>query len=147
MTVLHLTSDRFRTETGYRILVQVPEPDCDAVLQAILSYDPLPYGDYDRVAFATSGTQQFRSLPGGANAAAETVVKVPCLELSVFTRADPEKLEQILRATYDAHPYEEPVIQIVPAFRTCHIRGVDEDNPNRFWNRKTADWVPGAHRR
>lgn len=141
-----LTSGRFRTESGYRILVQVPEPDCDRVLHAILAETPLQYGDYDRVTFAHSGKQQFRSRPGGVNAATDAAVSVDCTEMSVFVAGTAAMIERIVRAIYHAHPYEEPVIQIVPALRTLHIRGQDEDNPNRFWNRETADWVPEPHR-
>jgi len=71
---------------------------------------------------------------------------VPCIELQVFTEATGQKLEPILRAIYHAHPYEEPVIQLLPAERTRHIRGMDEGNSNRFWNRETPDWVPEEHR-
>lgn len=141
-----LTSERFTTQTGWRVLVQVPEPDCPRVIAAVIAEDPLVWGDYDRVTFATPGQQQFRSLPGGANAATEEAVSVPCLELSFFLSGDAGRLDPVLHAIYRVHPYEEPVILVLPALRTCHIRGVDEDNPNRFWNRETADWVPDAHR-
>ena len=48
-------------------------------------------------------------------------------------------LDALIRAIYAAHPYEEPVIHLVPAQRCRHRRGTDEDNPNRFWIRETAD--------
>jgi len=141
------TSDRFITETGTRLLVQVPQEAALRVLQAITAADPLTYGDYDQVAFTTSpGAQQFRSLSGGRNPETDAAVTVPCVELQVFTEATGQELEPILRAIYDAHPYEEPVIQLLPAERTRHIRGMDEGNSNRFWNRETPDWVPEEHR-
>ena len=143
-----LASDRFNVETGTRILVQVPQEAADRVLQAILSRDPLPWGDYDQVAFTSHpGTQQFRSLPEGVNAATDQAMTVECVELQVFTCARGRDLEPILKAIYDVHPYEEPVIQLIDAIRPRHIRGVDQDNPNRFWNRETPGWVPAPHRR
>ena len=146
-----LVSERFSVEQGIRILVQVPESDADAVQQAILSVDPLVWGDYDRVSFTSAlGIQQFRSLPGGVNAAMEHEAQVACVELQVFTPARGAELERILSAIYAAHPYEEPVIQLVEATRTRHVPGLDEGNPNRFWNRSDAEmpeWVPEAHRR
>jgi len=102
------TSDRFITETGTRLLVQVPQEAALRVLQAITAADPLTYGDYDQVAFTTStGEQQFRSLPGGRNPKTDAAVTVPCVELQVFTEATGQSLEPILRATYYAPPYEE----------------------------------------
>lgn len=142
-----LTSERFTTETGTRLLVQVPQEEAQRVLAAIIAADPLSYGDYDQVAFTTpAGVQQFRSRPGGRNLQTKAAVTVPCVELQVFIQALGQELEPVLRAIYHAHPYEEPVIQLLPAMRTRHIRGKDENNPNRFWNRGTADWVPTEHR-
>lgn len=143
-----LTTDRFTVEVGHRILVQVPKAECDRVLAAVLEQDPLGWGDFDQVAFvAAAGQQRFRSLPGGRNAATATAVDVACVELSVFTAAGPETLRAILRAIYATHPYEEPVVLLVPALRSLHVRGSGEDNPTRFWNRPDADWVPAPHRR
>jgi len=55
-------------------------------------------------------------------------------------------LARLIEAIYAAHPYEEPVIFVQPCLRTQHIRGQDENNPNRFWNAPTADWIPTEHR-
>ncbi len=146
--LMNMDSDRFRLQAGHRVSVQVPEEDATRVLEAVLAQDPLCYGDYDQVAFVFSpGTQQFRSLPGGRNAATEVAVFVSCVELSFFTDSDAPVVERILKAIYRVHPYEEPVIQIAAAMRTLHRPGTDEDNPNRFWNRPDADWVPQIHRK
>ncbi|MEP2718798.1 hypothetical protein [Pseudophaeobacter sp.] len=146
-TLADLTSDRFTVESGSRVLVQVPQPAASQVLQAILAVEPLQWGDYDQVAFTTkAGTQQFRVLPQARNAATDQAVTVACVELQVFVPRRGQALEPVLRAIYDAHPYEEPVIQILAAQRSCHRRGADEANPNRFWNQPPANWVPEWHR-
>ena len=145
--MVELASLRFHLETGHRVLVQVPEPEADRVLNAILDVDPLPWGDYDRVSYVAGvGKQRFRALSNSRNVPTAETVMVPCVELQVFTCADASTLEALVRAIYDAHPYEEPVVQIVEAHRTRHIPGLDEDNPNRFWNREPASWVPEEHR-
>lgn len=145
--LVNLTSQRFDVEAGTRILVQVPEQAAGQVLAAILAVEPLTWGDYDQVAFTTrAGVQQFRSLPGGRNAATEDVLEVACVELRVFVPKQGQQLEPVIRAIYHAHPYEEPVIQLLPGVRTCHRRGQDEGNPNRFWNQEAAEWVPEEHR-
>lgn len=142
-----LCSSRFTLEPGTRILVQVPQPAAAQVLAAVLEVEPLTWGDYDQVAFTTqAGTQQFRSRPGGRNGPTEVAVEVPCVEVQLFVPRQGQALEQVICAIYHAHPYEEPVIQLIAAQRSCHVQGMDESNPNRFWNQNTADWVPEAHR-
>ncbi|MEO0401667.1 MAG: hypothetical protein AAF214_04765 [Pseudomonadota bacterium] len=139
-----LISDRFVAQSGHIITVQVPEAETDRLLTAITAVDPLGYGDYDSVAFASQpGTQSFRALGTGRNAATSDVVTVACVELSFFCASEPAP---VIKAIYDAHPYEEPVIFVTASTRSLHITGMDEDNPNRFWNRPTPDWVPKEHR-
>lgn len=140
----HLKSDRFSVESGTRITVQVPIVHKDEVVAAVRSIDPLIWGDYDTVTFTTSvGEQGFRALGSGRNSATDEQVTVPCVELSFFVVSDPVS---VIEAIYHVHPYEEPVIFVTEATRTLHIRGMDEDNPNRFWNRADQNWVPEEHR-
>lgn len=142
-----MTSDRFTCENGLRITVQVPQSRSAALTEAILKCDPLAYGDYDEVTFQSAqGTQSFRSTGTGRNPATKAAVNVPCVELSFFVSAKGGNASAVLEALYSAHPYEEPVIFITPCMRTRHIRGMDEDNPARFWNAPVEDWVPAEHR-
>lgn len=147
MTISKLDTKRFAVEVGHIVYVQVPEPQARELISAIGEAWALKYGDYDQVAFTTaSGVQQFRSLGTGRNVATDGAVEVPCVEVSVFVEGGEEGLTSVLEAIYNIHPYEEPVIYVVPASRTLHVRGMDEDNPNRFWNREPQDWVPDEHR-
>ena len=139
--------ERYQIETDLRILVQCPAEALPRVQAAVLACDPLAHGDYDRVSFSSAaGVQSFRALGGGRNRATTDTVTVDCLEWQIFTTAQDAALDALLCAIYDTHPYEEPVIHLIPAQRCRHRRGMDEDNPNRFWNRETADWVPPQHR-
>lgn len=147
MTLPMLDNDRFVPEEGLRIFVQVPDTHTQRIVDAVLAENALKYGDYDSVTFQTApGIQQFRSLGSGRNAATENAVEVPCVELSFFLDGDEVKTVQVLKSIYASHPYEEPVVFVAPCVRTLHIRGLDEDNPNRFWNSDAEDWVPEAHR-
>lgn len=147
MTEPGYETDRFTSESGVRIIVQVPEPQAQDILDAVTAECALAYGDYDRVSFRTAaGTQQFRSSGAGRNVATLTVVEVPCVELSFFLPGSGSTVVDVLGVIYARHPYEEPVIFVQSCIRTLHIRGMDEDNPNRFWNRARQDWVPGEHR-
>ncbi|MEM9580557.1 MAG: hypothetical protein AAF891_07695 [Pseudomonadota bacterium] len=138
---------RFTATPVFILSVQVPRTHANAVLAAMTEACDLNYGDYDHVSFEqTEGIQRFRSKGTGRNARTEDVVEVPCTVLSAQLPHDADTACATLQAIYDAHPYEEPVISLTPSIGTRHIRGLDEDNPNRFWNQKTLDWVPPAHR-
>jgi len=147
MPLPDLSTDRFTCEAGYRISVQVPEPEAERLIAAVLGADALNYGDYDRVTFCSApGLQGFRSLGTGRNAATGRSVSVACIELSFFLPEDEDRARTVLGVIYDVHPYEEPVVFVQPCLRCLHIRGADEDNPNRFWNRPAAQWIPEPHR-
>jgi len=147
MTLPNLTTARFIPEHGVRITVQVPDQSAQTIVEHVLKIAPLKYGDYDSVTFKTaSGCQQFRSLGSGRNIATVAVVEVPCVELSFFLENDEALTTRIIEAIYSAHPYEEPVVFVEACLRTLHIRGLDENNPNRFWNSAPADWIPEEHR-
>lgn len=147
MTLPNLTTDRFTHEHGFRIIVQVPDQHAQQIVNHVLKTTTLQYGDYDSVTFKTaSGVQQFRSLGSGRNVATETVVEVPCVELSFFLEISESLLTRVVEVIYSVHPYEEPVVFVEACLWARHIRGLDEDNPNRFWNSASADWVPDEHR-
>ncbi|MFG6565901.1 hypothetical protein ACGYLI_16920 [Sulfitobacter sp. 1A13421] len=143
---LSIQSERFEIEEGFEISLQVPTAHTAQLLEAIYRTDTLRYGDYDRVSFTTApGLQRFRSLPGGRNAASETVLEVQCEELSFFVGSQ-EQVMEVVQTVHDHHPYEEPVIVVRTVQRSLHRSGMDEDNPNKFWNRGPEDWVPEIHR-
>ena len=140
------TGPTYRTETCLHVRVQTPEAHAERVLNAVAADDPLCWGDYDQVSFATAaGVQRFRTLPAARNQATKTADAVPCVELS-FVLAENADLAGVLSAICAAHVYEEPVIMVTPGLRTLHIRGTGENNPHRFWNKPNEDWVPLAHR-
>ena len=146
MTLPKLTTERFISEHGFRITVQVPDENAKIVTAEILNQSDLEYGDYDSVTFKTAiGVQQFRSLGGGRNAATETILEVPCIELSFFLANDEALVARVIEAIYSVHPCEEPVMYGKACLRILHIRGLDEDNPNRFWNAAPANWLPNQH--
>ena len=142
MTLPTFDSPRFRTESGWRVAVQVPQAHAAEILAAVREKSALTWGDYDTVSFeSTAGIQRFRSLGTGHNPASDGILEVPCVELSFFLPGSEAEVAGVLEAIYGVHPYEEPVLFVVPAVRSLHIRGMDEDNPNRFWNGPPRDWV------
>ena len=140
-------SARFTRETGHLVFIETPTEAADRLIAAIRAHDSLKWGDYDSVIYRSAeGLQEFRSLGTGRNAETSESVTVPCQTLRFFTALQGKALDELIEAIYFAHPYEEPVIGLLQMTRTCHIRGTDEHNPNRFWNRETPDWVPTEHR-
>lgn len=136
-------SNRFNSERVLRVSVIVPDENSGTVMDGVLTEADLKYGDYDSVVFKSSeGLQSFRSLGTGRNKATEYSVDVPCVELTFVVDDDEKIVTRVLEAIFASHPYEEPVIHVLPCVRTLHIRGLDEDNPNRFWNAPAASWVP-----
>lgn len=147
MALPTLDTSRFTPEPGFRVTVQTPDQNAQTIVEHVLAQVTLKYGDYDSVTFrSAAGLQQFRSLGSGRNTATEAVVEVPCVELSFFLESNEALVTRVVEAIYSAHPYEEPVVFVESCLRTLHIRGLDEDNPNRFWNSAPADWVPKEHR-
>jgi hypothetical protein len=136
-----LPSDRFTVESGYLVRLELPEQVRNLVMDAVLSVTDLKYGDYDKVSFTSSpGITRFRSLGHGHNEATASINCWQDVEVTFFLPDDPKVLEAVLRQIYASHPAEEPVIHLLPASRTLHIRGLDEDNPNRFWNGPDPEW-------
>ena len=148
MRIPNLENDRFFPDQGFCVTVQVPSEHAREIIDAVLEQDALRYGDYECVTFESEpGTQSFRSTGEGRNSKTDGVVSVSCMEISFFLPADKARTIKVIKAIYWAHPYEEPVIFVTPCLRTRHIRGLDEHNPNRFWNRNTPAWVPDEHRK
>jgi hypothetical protein len=136
MIELDLPADRFTIEEGLLVRLEVPTQNHQQVMAAVREASDLRCGDYDKVSFTTTpGIQRFRSLGAGRNRAKETISEWESVEVNFFLPTDREIVEAVLRAIYATHPSEEPVIHILAAARPLHIRGLDEDNPNRFWNR------------
>ena len=146
MTIVSSTN-RYAIQQVFQLRVQTPAPYVPQLLAAISQETNLAYGDYTDVSFEqTDGIQRFKSTGTGRNVQTADVVDVACSELSLFIGDDAMTIEAVLRVLYRVHPYEEPVITLTPTLRSLHVAGMDEDNPNRFWNQPVQDWVPPEHR-
>ena len=142
-----MTVRTYWLEAGQLVDVEVPEAELDRLIAGVCAVAGLQHGQYEAVSFAsTPGVQRFRVLDTARNAATKDVVDVPCVSWRFFVAGGEAALEQVLEAIYDTHPYEEPVIYVHNVRRGRHVAGTGDDNPNRFWNRPSANWVPDAHR-
>ena len=101
-----------------KLEIYLPESHLEAVQQALWSVDAGHIGAYDRCLSRSrvescwrplEGTDPFLGMPGELCRAEEWKVEVCCRE---------DRLAETLAAVRAAHPYEEPVINVIPLYRT-----------------------------
>ena len=116
-----------------KLEIFLPESHLEAVQQALWSVDAGHIGAYDRCLSRSrvescwrplEGTDPFLGMPGELCRAEEWKVEVCCRE---------DRLAETLAAVRAAHPYEEPVINVIPLAAT----GLEE---------KKQGWTPAASR-
>jgi dinuclear metal center YbgI/SA1388 family protein len=95
-----------------KLVVFVPHPDADRLLDALAAAGAGRLGDYSRCAYLLDGTGTFRPEPGarpanGSVGRVETVDEVR-LEMVLPRRLRPA----VVRALLDVHPYEEPAYDL-----------------------------------
>lgn len=97
-----------------KIVVTVPENDADKLREAIGNAGGGRVGDYTYCSFSSKGTGRF--LPGdGAHPAIGEVGKLEqVIEERIEITCDTNKLDDVVKAIRQAHPYEEPAIDIYP---------------------------------
>ncbi|ARB45121.1 YqfO family protein [Alloalcanivorax xenomutans] len=100
--------------TLYKLCFYVPVSHVETVKAAVFDAGAGRIGDYDRCSFQVLGQGQFRPLDGsnpylGSRGLVETVE-----EYRVEMICEADRLEPAVRALRDAHPYEEPAIDLWP---------------------------------
>lgn len=98
--------------TVYKLCFYVPEEHAEAVKQAVFEAGAGRIGDYDCCSFQVAGQGQFRPLEGsdpyiGGQGEVETVP-----EFRVETICTKDRLRSVISALRQAHPYEEPAIDL-----------------------------------
>jgi hypothetical protein len=98
------------------VMVSTPDEAVDGILEAIASAGGGVIGNYTHCAYVSSGQGRFKPSEdahphigaiGNINRVDETQIQSFC------SRANAKAVVQAIRA---AHPYEEPVIYLVPLF-------------------------------
>ena len=102
----------------YKLEIFVPEDYFAAVRQALWSVDAGHIGEYDRCLSWSrvnscwrplEGADPFEGIPGELSQEQELKIEVCCRV---------ERLRETLAAVKEAHPYEEPVINVLPLVGT-----------------------------
>ena len=96
------------------LVTTVPPEHLDAVLRALGEAGAGVLGEYSECAFICAGTGRFR-----ASAASDPAVGVRGVlnvidEVRVETLVERDKARAVVAALRAAHPYEEPVIYLIP---------------------------------
>lgn len=101
-------------ETAFdKLVVYVPTPDADRVVDALAAVGAGRLGDYDRCAWTTTGTGTFRPGPG----AEPTIGRVGAIETVSEARVEMvvprARRGAAVAALRQAHPYEEPAFDLL----------------------------------
>jgi hypothetical protein len=142
MKIDELETKNAIVEEQYFIRIQIPKNEKSHLIKEIVKIFPLKYGNYEQVAFThTEGDQQYKPLEGSMSGEID-LVHVPSEEISFVLPKDTRILKNVIETIYKNHPYEEPVIIISGVMTTKYKYNQTEDNPNKWWNKKEAKWLP-----
>lgn len=94
-------------------MVFVPEPQLDAVKEAMFEAGAGRQGNYRRCAWQVQGLGQFEPLPGSDPHCGEIGILHTEPEWRVEMLCAPECLNAVVLAMKTAHPYEEPAFDLI----------------------------------
>ena len=105
------------------VVVIVPVDDADRMRGVMESAGAGQQGRYGGCSFSVRGTGRFRPGPGsspaiGAEGADEQVDEE---QIQMVCQAD--RVESVVAAIHEAHPYEETYVEVRPLFHGCVKRG------------------------
>lgn len=101
-------------EKRYKIVVYVPESHADKLREAMGSAGAGKIGNYSHCTFTLKGVGRFKP-EEGANPTIGSVGEIEeVLEERIETVCSEDKLQDVLKAIREAHPYEEPATDVYP---------------------------------
>jgi len=97
-----------------QIVVGVPHTHLYTLLEVMASAGAGELGEYTHCSYANDGIGRFKpsAAANPALGAKETINEVP--EVRVETICERDKVKQVVAAIRAAHPYEEPMIYLLP---------------------------------
>ena len=101
-----------------KLEIFLPESHLEAVRRALERVDAGHIGRYDRCLSYSPVTSCWRPLPGTSPYLGEAGAVCTARELKVEVTCPVERVEETVAAVRAAHPYEEPVIQVIPLWGT-----------------------------
>ena len=104
--------------TYCKLEIFLPETHLPQLRQALQSVDAGHIGNYDSCLSFSPVTSCWRPLEGAAPYLGEVGELCTQSELKVEVTCRTARLEETLAAVKAVHPYEEPVINVIPLYRT-----------------------------
>ena len=96
----------------HKIVFTVPEDRAEMTITACAEAGAGTIGAYRRCAFSVQGVGTVEPLPGANPAVGQVGRREDVLEARIEMSSPADNLSQVLRALREAHPYEEPAIDI-----------------------------------
>ena len=101
-------------EKRYKLVVYVPESHGEKLREAIGNAGAGKIGNYSHCTFTLKGTSRFKPVEG-ANPTQGQIGKLEeVTEDRIETVCSGDKLQAVLKAIKEAHPYEEPATDVYP---------------------------------
>jgi hypothetical protein len=101
-------------EKHYKIVVYVPESHADKLREVMGNAGAGKIGNYSHCTFTIKGTGRFKP-EDGANPTIGSVGKLEeVTEDRIETVCSGDKLQDVLNAIRESHPYEEPATDVYP---------------------------------
>jgi hypothetical protein len=99
---------------SYKLVWFVPAESLDATREAVFEAGAGQIGDYERCSWYTAGTGTFlgRETTDPTIGEAGREEHVPELRVEIVVPED--RLDEVVAALRDAHPYEEPAYDVYP---------------------------------
>ncbi len=95
-----------------KLVVFVPTDALDTVRDALFAAGAGRIGDYERCSWYTEGTGTFVAGEGTKPSIGERGVEERVAELRLETVFPADRYEDVIRALYATHPYEEPAFDV-----------------------------------
>jgi hypothetical protein len=102
------------TVTDYKIEVYLPAEYLEAIQLALTAAQAGIVGNYDNVFATTQVTGHWRPLPGSDPFQGNIGEMETATEIKLEVNCKKEHVSATLQAIRAAHPYEEPLIRVIP---------------------------------
>ena len=100
--------------SGYKLVWFVPREALDVTREAVFAAGAGVIGEYTHCSFYTEGTGTFQGGPGTSPSVGRAGREERAAELRVETIVPAERVDAVLAALRNAHPYEEVAFDLYP---------------------------------
>jgi len=101
------------TENKYKLVVFIPKDHVNKVSKAILDSGAGAIGNYSNCSFTSQGTGTFKPLTGAKPAIGSIGKTEKVQEVRFETIVPASKMENVISAIKNSHPYEEPAYDVI----------------------------------